>query len=102
MHQKCNVPIALPSVLIIEKGMRAVHCVCLTSELEMGCMVPCSREGVGGLYKLQRKKKKKSGGSEKEIGREGKEERDRGRILLMLFTTQSSCKPLVMCMHVCV
>lgn len=25
--------------------MRAAHYVCLTSELEMGCMVPCSRMG---------------------------------------------------------
>lgn len=43
MHQKCNIPVALPSVLIIEGNEGGTLCVCLTSELEMGCMVPCSR-----------------------------------------------------------
>lgn len=44
MHQKCNIPVALPSVLIIEGNEGGTLCV-FDQWTGDGCMVPCSRMG---------------------------------------------------------
>lgn len=47
MHQKCNIPVAPPSVLIIEGNEGGTLCVFDQWTGDMGCMVPCSRKGEG-------------------------------------------------------